>query len=470
MTAPAGAAREFTTAESLLALGASIALAALVFAEALFGSCSTLAFGVSDPRVDIRPWVRAAQPGEALPDVNLATPDVVGYVLPGLVRTRQLHAAGASGAWDDAQLLGIPFAANGYFPSPSPAEWLTRPLDPVTALDVLLAAHVALALWLAYRAARLLGCASAFAALAALGFAFSAWMTTRWSCAPMTWASTWFPLQLAALCWMRRGRAARACLEFGAGTALALLSGFAQAALLLAGAAALLALLDPALRRPRALAPLALGGLTGLVVALPALLPALELAGRSLRAEPAARHALAESRVPPVALAALLLPDVFGDPVAFGRPDAPAPTMEAWLPQRLFLQSQLQSNVAEVAGYVGVLMLLLAPCAARAAAGADARRLLLVALLALAGAVLAPHLLTLSAATERLAIGNSKRLLAVWCACLPFAGALAGQAVARRRVRVPLAWAGVLLVAVLAAPLLAAALRDPQAQAFAADL
>ena len=460
--------RPFTARESLAALAASLALAALLLADALFGSSCMLGFPVSDPRVDIRPWARAGPGAAALPDVNLATPDVTGYVLPGLVRTRQLLAAGGSGAWDDGQLLGFPFAANGYFPQPSPAEWLTRPFDPLTALDLLLAAHLAAALWLGYRAARLLGAAPPFAAVAALGFALSGWMISRWHCPPMAWATAWFPLQLSALARLRQGRAALAAFEFGAGTALALVSGFPQSVLLLTGAAGLFMLSDPALRRPRPLATLALAGLAGVAVALPVLLPALRASRASLRAQPEAVHALALSRVPPAALVDLLLPELFGDPVAFGRPDPPAPTMADWLPQRVFFEPRLQSNVAEVAGYVGLLLLLLLPGAL--AARGDPRRLAVIALLGLAGSVLAPHLLTLSPATEKLALGNSKRLLAVWCSTLPFAGALAAQAVVERRARLPHAWGGLLLAALLAAPPLAAALRDGQAAAFAADL
>jgi len=178
--------RPFTLRESLTALGAAIAVALLVLGDALFFGRSTLAFPLSDPRADVRPWVRAAAPDETLPDVNLATPDIVGFVLPGLVRARELQAAGGTGAWDDAQMLGFFFAASQHFSLPSHVYWLAAPFEPVQALDVLLALHVAAALWLAYRAARLLGTEPPFAALAAVGFAFSAWMTTRWHCPPMT--------------------------------------------------------------------------------------------------------------------------------------------------------------------------------------------------------------------------------------------------------------------------------------------
>lgn len=465
MDAPVLSARE-----SLRALAAACTIAAGVLFEALFLGQSTLAFPVSDPRADIRPWARTAAVGEALPDVNLATPDIVGYVLPGLIRARQLLADSGSTAWDDGQLLGFPFAANQHFPVPSHVEWLTRPFDPVTALDLLLAAHIALALWLAYRAARLLGGAPHIAAIAAVGFAFSGWMISRWHCAPMTWASSWFPLQLSALVWLRRGATARAIFEFGLATGLALVSGFPQAAILLTGAALLLAGGEAGLRAPRAALALGAAALLGAALALPQLLPALQLDGRSLRATPDARHALADSRVPPGALAAQLLPSFFGDPVAFGRPDPPAPTMEDWLPQRLLFEGRLQTNVAEVSSYAGLLALLLVPLALRGAAGATARRFLLVALLALAGAIFAPLLLTLTPATERLAIGNPKRLLAVFDACLPFAAAFAAQAVLERRARLPWAWGAALLAALIGAPLWAARLDAPDAARFAADL
>ena len=52
-----------------------------------------------------------------------------------------------------------------------------------------------------------------------------------------------------------------------------------------------LALSDPALRRPRPMATLALAGLAGVAVALPVLLPALRASGASLRAQPVGRRA-----------------------------------------------------------------------------------------------------------------------------------------------------------------------------------
>jgi hypothetical protein len=144
--------------------------------------------------------------------------------------------------------------------------------------------------------------------------------------------------------------------------------------------------------------------------------------------------------------------------------------MEQWLPQRRLLAGQLQGNVAEVAGYVGVLLLLLLPAALLRGAGRDARALALLALLALAGAVCAARLATAVPGLERLAFSNTKRLLCVWCCLLPFAGALAAQAVAEGRMHWPLRTGAVLLAALLAAPWLAGRLDDPQAGTFAADL
>jgi hypothetical protein len=462
--------RPFTLRESLLALGASIAVALLVLGDALFFGRSTLAFPLSDPRADVRPWVRAAAPDETLPDVNLATPDIVGFVLPGLVRARELRAAGGTGAWDDAQMLGFPFAASQHFPLPSHVYWLAAPFEPVQALDVLLALHVAAALWLAYRAARLLGTEPPFAALAAVGFAFSAWMTTRWHCPPMTWATTWFPLQLAALVWLRRGRTARALFESGTGTALGLMSGFPQAPILLGLATVALALGTRGTRRPRALLVLAGAGVLGACVALPCLLGALQQDGASLRSRPESRAALAGSHVPISALANLLLPDFFGDAVAFGGEHPPAPTMEQWLPERLLLSDQLQGNGVEVAAYVGLLGLLLLSAALGSGAGREARVLAIVALAALVGAVAASRVFTAVPGLDRLAFSNTKRLLCVWCCLLPFAGALAAQAIAARRADWPAITAAVMLASLLGAPWVAGRLDDPQAGAFAADL
>src|SRR5262249_5123071 len=148
----------------------------------------------------------------------------------------------------------------------------------------------------------------------------------------------------------------------------------------------------------------------------------------------------------------------------------PAPTMEQWLPDRLLLSGQLQGNAVEVAGYVGLLGLLLLPAALGRGGGREARLLALVALAALVGAVIASRVFTAIPGLDRLAFSNTKRLLCVWCCVLPFAGALAAQAIAEGRARWPAVTAGVLLAALLAAPWLAGRIDDPQAGAFSADL
>ena len=258
---PPPAARELTLAAVACAL-----LAALLFAPALFGGRSTLAFELSDPRLDIRPWTHAAE--GPLPDINPITPDTDLYVLPGWLRVRALYAAGGEAWWDDTQLCGYPLAANMPVPLFLPEVWLAGWLPAVDALDLLLWFHVALAAFLAYRAARWLDVGPPAAALAAAGFSLSAWMTTRWHLPHILYATAFAPCLLVAFAALRAGHRRRAVIEGALGLGLSLLA-FPQVGALLGLGFAVLVILDPATRRLAAL-PAA-----GLVLLLGALLAAL---------------------------------------------------------------------------------------------------------------------------------------------------------------------------------------------------
>jgi hypothetical protein len=455
-------ARELWRAAAACAL-----LAAALFAPALLGGRCTLAFELSDARLDVRPWTRAAQGPP--PAINPITPDTDLYVLPGWMRVRDLARGAGTAFWDGAQLCGYPLGANMPVPLFLPAVWVARWLPPVDALDLLLAFHVALAGLLAYRAARHLGCGPPAAALGAVGFALSGWMSVRWHLPHILYAAAYGPGLLSALVALRAGRRRRAALEGAACLACSLLA-FPQVGAALAAGWVTLVLLERELRRPAVLA--AVG--TSLVLAVLVAAPQLRLSGAayadSLRSTPQTRAATARQGLPPGALLGALLPEFFGRPSDFATPDPPAPTMQDWLPQRLFWSRDTQDNVVENALYPGALVLLLLGVALARGAATDGRRLLLVGggavLLALGG----PLLARVAPGVAVLAAGNVKRLLVLAALAVPLAAALGLQALLDGAARPGRAWTWGLAGACLALPAGAWLLDDPQAGAFAAAL
>lgn len=453
------ARREWLAASLLCAVGA-----ALLLWPALFGGASTLSFELSDPRIDVRPWAREAQ--QPLPAINPVTPDIDLFHLPGLIRQRQLESTGTS-LWDGAQFGGYPFAGNQPFPVFSPFTWLTGGMAPVDALDWLLWFHIAIAALLAYRTARMLGAGPPAAALAAVGFALSGWMSTKWHNAPNLYTSAWFPGLFAAAEWLRRGRIARGVFEGGLFLGLSLLSGFPQIGASMLAGFLLYVVLQRECRRPAALAGAGLAALIGLALAAPQLSLSAGAYEQSLRSEQVTRTATAQQGLPPGALLGALMPEFFGRPSDFAGPDPPAPSMKEWLPQRRLFSADLQDNVVENALYPGALLLLLLPLMLAAAADARARRLAWVALIGVALCMLWPWMMRMVPGASVLGAGNVKRLIVLLGCALPLAGALGLQALIDGRVRVPWRTTTVLLLIVALLPFLASAIDDPQSDAFA---
>lgn len=469
--------RPFSLREALLLLVVVAAGLGLLFAEPLFGDRCVLSMQPDDPRLGMAPWSHG-DPRD-LGAVNPITPDIDGFVLPGMLRARQLEDSEGAAYWDDSQLLGYALAANMPYPFDGPLTWLLpraierasgQALNLVTLLDIMLALHLALALMGAYRLCRKLDVEPAFAAVGALGFAFSAWMLTRWHVPQVLFTTAWWPLQATALTWMRRGFVRRGMLEGSLATGFLLLSGFPQVGMVLCLLTVFLGVADPLLRAPRRLAALALMLALGGGLAAPQLALNRDAYQGSLRADPTVQADTALRGLPPASLLGAVLPDAFGHPPDFSLPGAPAPTMESWLPQRLFWSHTIQNSVVENALYPGMLLLLLLPLMLARGVDRRARALLLAALLVLAGAMLAPLAVERWPALSKLAAGNVKRALVVVAAALPVAGALALQALGSGRKRVPWIWGLMLAGLLLAVPAWALGVDDPQAPAWAADL
>ncbi|MFO0984509.1 MAG: hypothetical protein U1E76_22750 [Planctomycetota bacterium] len=423
----------------IAALVSAVLTGALLF-DVLFLDRCTRAFTSDDPRIDLRPWAR--EPSAPLEPINMISPDVDGFILPGLMRARQLEHAGAPPWWDHAQLCGIPLAANIPFPLLYPVGVALHSAAPMAAIDWMLALHLALAAWLAYRACRMLGTEPAAAAVGAIGFALSAAMMVRWRGAHEVYAIAWWPAQLVALEWLRRDRWRRALVEGALATALMLLAGFPQTAVVLTAGTCMLAIGDRSLWRLRVLVALfAMLGL-GAMMAWPQLRISGAAYGLSIRASAATRSATAQRGLAAAALIAGVLPDFFGNPAAFSV--APnAATMEAWLPHRRFLGDEIQNSVYYNAFYPGMLLVLLLPALLRTA---RARRFGVCLVLALSACLVSPLVMPHVPGMSWLATGNIKRLLTLVDACWPIGAALALHAAWQRGVSVPWRATGALVL------------------------
>lgn len=479
--------RELGRRELLVAALFCAGFAALLLWEPLFGGRCTLSFELSDPRLDIAPWAKPAPPGEPLPEINAFTPDIDLFVLPGMLRIRQLVAQGGSPWWDDHQLAGYPLEANLPSPIMLPTTWPSLLLDAVSALDWLLWLHTAIAGFLAWRAARMLGCSPPAAAVAAVGFPLSTWMYTRWHLPHIQYTTAWWPGLVIAAERLGRGhverwQTVRGIAEGGLFLGLALLSGFPQVGLAMGAGFALLIVLRKATRTRGPLLAAGAVLMLGVALALPQLVVSSEAFQHSLRATEAARQATARQGLRVGALAGAVYPEFFGRPSDFKSADPPAPTLQEWLPQRLWLSSDVQDNPIENALYPGMLLLLLAAAAlwprgatevTRPSDEADSiswcRTLLLVAGLALGACLAWRPLLELVPALGAFGAGNTKRLLVLVAGCLPLAGALSLQGLLDGRLRLPFRFSLLLLLCVLIAPLLTSGIADPQAGAFTHD-
>ncbi|MCB9897227.1 MAG: hypothetical protein H6825_04405 [Planctomycetes bacterium] len=402
---------------------------AALFRAPLFEGRSTLAF---DPAHALypAPWAR---PVDEPPPINPITSDIDFFVLPGLMRLRQLAAEGASPWWDADQLCGYPLGANLPFPFLQPLTWLTSGLDPVTTLDVLLWLHTALAAALACSALRRFGAGLTASALGAVLFALSTWMVTRWHLPQIGYTTAWWPGLVGALVPLRDGRHARALGELALFTALAFVSGFPQAGVAFVGGLGLLALAERRLRRPRPLGVLVVGLVLGLLLAWPQFAALRSVYGQSLRSSPQTQQATAGLGLRPGALLGALLPELFGRPSDFADVDPPAPTLSEYLPVRELLGSDVRENPVENALYPGaaallLLGLLLAP---RTRAAPVARHLAALAALSMLASLLFPWMAKALPALSVLAAAHVKRLLVLVAGSVPLAAALVFDGLAR---------------------------------------
>src|SRR6185436_5706625 len=232
-----------------------------------------------------RPWSETIPPGTHRPQ-NPLLGDVPLQLLPyrSLVRERLLSLEAP--LWEHEVGTGAPLLGNGYSAPFSPLHLLALPLPAARSMTVAAAWQTLLALLLMHALLLALGARPAGAALAALSYAFSAFLVV-WAYHPQAMTAAWLPGVLLGLVLLRRGERGGFAGLVACGLGMAL-SGHPETLAhgALACVAVFLALLA---RRDETISRLAFTGrlaaaaaLTGCLAA-PVLLPGLEVLPESER-------------------------------------------------------------------------------------------------------------------------------------------------------------------------------------------
>lgn len=361
--------------------------------------------------------------------------------------------------WSSDYFCGLPLLAQTTSRAFYPTALLNTLFSPASLYAWLYLIHLALGGFFAYRLVRRLGGSETGAQLANLCLVLSGYSMGHLH-HPMIWmAGLWILPSLEAL-WIlfeRRGReSARPLLALALCTALSWFAGFSQASVLLcylvAGTSLMLFLHQwkregaPVLRAPL----LAAGALaTGLLLAAPQILPAIEMAGHSSRL-PATRDQLTTASLPLAWLLEFILPGQLNPPADLAILGSPRPAFLAlwWTPVARY--PALVANVfnhTETAFAFGIWPFFLAlstlPGLFRrrsSTKGADSitpsplmpapdRRLIqtwlwAVALLGLGMALCLPGFLDLSLLLPGLGVGDAKRNLLLPALALPLLAGL----------------------------------------------
>ncbi len=347
---------------SVAMIAGIVAFAAVFFARELSGQRVAVTANMDR----WRPWSETASvEARGAPSHN---PDSATSYYP---RRWMLHDAWARGGipfWNPWTFCGAPFLADPQAGVLYPPNWLLFPLDPGVQLGVFLFLHAAFGGIGAALLLRRLGAPRDVAAAAGCAFALNGFFAKHFGQPPFLAAASWLPwVILAALrAATRPSVRATACLALaGAGVFLA---GQPQMALHAGYAAALAAVTGwfaaPAPRPSPARAALALAGAGALAVALVAaqLLPTLDLAARSARAE-LAWGTVASGAFHPVDALRFACEEFFGSPLTGDE--------WAWLFPRgdgFYLRTQINSVFAGTPILVLALYGMVAPATRRAAA------------------------------------------------------------------------------------------------------
>ena len=259
----------------------------------------------------------------------------------------RLLAAGQLPLWNPYTFGGMPLLANVYTGALYPPNWLFAVFAPAVALTVLMVTNAQLALTGTYLFARRIGLTRMAALVAGIIFTFSGFFTGHLDHIHRVTAIVWLPWVLLSLEQLYLKAEWRWVALGAAAIALQLFAGDPQMTLytaLLGAAYAVFILLarDDGVKHWRFIVAGALMSLTGALLALPQLLPELELMKQGERAQLSYEYFAAYS-LPPSHLVSLIFPYFFGG--AFLKPYS-LPYWGAW-------------NEIIPCGYVGLLGLML---------------------------------------------------------------------------------------------------------------
>jgi hypothetical protein len=328
----------------------------------------------------VAPWKSTALYGR-LPLWNPLRWDGIGQFYPWRKFAAETLRSGVLPLWNPYQFCGTPFVANSQSAVFYPGNLLFVLIpDTAHAFGWSAALHLTLCGWFMYLLLRRLRCSEMASLLGGVVYAYSAWQAAWLQLPTFLATSCWFPLLLRQIYgrmgvghWGREhseggerrrrsfgGSAIEETVGVGVVVGVMLLGGHLQIALygLIAGTCFAVGLL--VVRRARLSRVLVWGGglVFGLMLAMPQLLPAIELSRISHRVgRPTAEgySAYIEYGLPPAGIAQALLPDLFG-----GDSD-PANPYWGYYRKRIVNGPTIAvtHNPIETAVYVGILPLLL---------------------------------------------------------------------------------------------------------------
>ena len=327
---------------------------------------------------------RSVLKADTLPPWNPLRWDGIAQFYPWRLFAAESLRQGRLPLWNPYQFCGTPFVANSQSAVFYPFNLLFALLPTMRAFAVSAVLHLTFCGWFTCLFLRRLKCHAFAALLGGTAFAFSAWQVAWLQLPTFLAASCWFPLLFLKIhechefsrmksntdakknSWSFAQFVDSKIGELGLVVGLMLLAGHLQIAFygLLAGTLWAIGL---ALVRGKengmsfAFSGIVKSGIglgLGLMLALPQILPALELSRISHRAgspTSAGYQAYTEYALPVSHFAGLTLPDFFG-----GDSDANNPYWGYYVKDLGEMQIGIRHNAAETATYVGIVTLLLA--------------------------------------------------------------------------------------------------------------
>ncbi|MEE9392347.1 MAG: YfhO family protein [Planctomycetota bacterium] len=305
--------------------------------------------------LDAPDWVREEPKNDIVSDKH-------AIIHPDQVHTRRELDAGHVPLWNPHNFAGLPHQANPLTAVFYPFNLMMLRVNLLKSYGILAALHIFLAALFAYfylRSIRVLPAAALFGGFA---FALGGWMTVHHQHNYFVHAYVWLPLALGAIEHFLKSRGRWALILLSVSVACMFFAGFPQAAFnnaLVIAIYTTVALAHCAMRQgvERALgrAGLLIGfGVIGILLAMVQLAPMFDLAAVSGHQDRTLSDLKADA-LQPIALVALVIPDFFGNPADFHRPNI----FESWLLSNPGEFIATRNNYSERSFFGGLLTLLL---------------------------------------------------------------------------------------------------------------